>query len=367
MKTLLFTLEYPPFFGGVSRYYKDIVDHWPASAAGKPEILVLHNNEGKLVRKRGLIKWLPAFGELFKILKKEKIEHILVGHILPLGTVAYLVTRITKTPYSVFLHGMDLAFSQKKARRRWLARRILRGAARIICVNSFVAKQAKEVIGESEAGKIIVINPGVEPKLILENKALEEKLKRQFNLEGKTILYCVSRLVKRKGQDKTIEAMALALKEAPELVYVVGGVGPDEDYLKEKIEELPEDCRKSIIFWGETSDEEKWAWWNLSDIFVMPSRNIAGDYEGFGIVYIETNLLGKPVIAGDSGGVRDAVIDGYNGLLVDPEDVDAIARAIIKLAKDKALREELGRNGRERALKEFNWEGQIAKLYRALK
>jgi len=110
------------------------------------------------------------------------------------------------------------------------------------------------------------------------------------------------------------------------------------------------------IFLGKITDEEKWAWMDLCDIFIMPSRNIDDDFEGFGIVYLEANLSGKPVIAGDTGGVRDAVQNGVSGLLVDPENVDEIANAIIKLSKDKELIKKLGEQGRERAIREFNWE-----------
>lgn len=110
-------------------------------------------------------------------------------------------------------------------------------------------------------------------------------------------------------------------------------------------------------------DEEKNLWHSLCDIFVMPARNIAGDFEGFGIVYLEANLAGKPVIAGRSGGVSDAVIDGLNGLLVDPENVNDLSKKIIRLALDHELRQKLGEQGRERALREFNWQKQTEKIY----
>jgi phosphatidylinositol alpha-1,6-mannosyltransferase len=99
----------------------------------------------------------------------------------------------------------------------------------------------------------------------------------------------------------------------------------------------------------------------------MPSRKIQGDVEGFGIVYLEANLAGKPVIAGDSGGVRDAVLDGVNGLMVNPESKGEILGAILKLAGDRKLRRELGARGRQRAIKEFDSKKQVAALFKALK
>lgn len=101
----------------------------------------------------------------------------------------------------------------------------------------------------------------------------------------------------------------------------------------------------------------------MIDIFVMPARNIAGDFEGFGIVYLEANLCGKVVIAGNSGGVPDAVENNINGLLVDPENEEEIAQAIIELCADKNRREKLGEQGRQRALIKFNWKHQVENIF----
>jgi len=72
------------------------------------------------------------------------------------------------------------------------------------------------------------------------------------------------------------------------------------------------------------------------------------------------------VIAGKAGGVGDAVVDGYNGLLVDPENVEAIKKAILTLKDDNDLREKLGRQGRERAASDFDWEKISANFLRGI-
>jgi phosphatidylinositol alpha-1,6-mannosyltransferase len=95
----------------------------------------------------------------------------------------------------------------------------------------------------------------------------------------------------------------------------------------------------------------------------MTSKNIDGDYEGFGIVYLEANLHNLPVIAGDSGGVSDAVSDNFSGLLVDPNDIKDISQTITKLAKDSDLRNKLGGQGRLRVINEFNWKNLAQKFY----
>lgn len=241
---------------------------------------------------------------------------------------------------------------------------ILKRAANIICANSYLADQLAEFYPSAKE-KISIINPGVAIAAPEINPLEIIELRAKYNLTDKLILFSLGRLTPRKGVDQTIKALAQIPKPlSDQIVYFVAGRGQAEKYLHDLV--TPE-WREKIIFLDELTEDKKWLWLAASDIFIMPARNIAGDFEGFGIVYLEANLCGKPVIAGDAGGVRDAVINGYNGLLVDPEDEISIKQAIIKLASDIELRQKLGRQGRERAEKEFNWEKQTAKLLTALK
>lgn len=359
MKTLLFTLEYPPFKGGVANYYNNLVKYWPESK----NMAVLNNNDSKLIKGWLWPKWLLAIWHLWRIAKKEKISYILVGQVLPLGTATWILSYFVNYKYSVILHGMDFTNALQTARKRWITMKIFKKTEKIICANSYVAELVKGVLDDGQAKKVSVVNPGIENKdLRFKNEDLRFKFLKKHNIENKIILFSIGRLVKRKGFDKVIAAMPKVLKQAPNLIYVIAGDGPDKYYLKK----LAED-KENIIFLEKITDEEKWAWLNLSDIFIMPSRQIKEDFEGFGIVYLEANLCGKPVIAGDSGGVRDAVKDKVSGLLVDPEDTNKIADAIIKLAKDKNLREKLGKQGGERVIKEFNWGKQVKKIYEIIK
>lgn len=373
MNILLITLEYPPFKGGIANYYENLIKYWPACAeasADKPElnnIFVLNNNDNKLLKRWLWPKWLPAVWHLYKEVKNKKINHILVGQILPLGTVAYIVSKITKTHYSVFLHGMDLSLAMKIPRKKRLALKILDKSENILCSNSYTASTVNDILGglkntepNKKNVKIYTVNPGISSDLVstisVETKSL---LIKKYDLENKIILFSLGRLVKRKGFDTVIKAWPEILKSNPGLVYIIAGTGPHEKYLKELAKEL----NSSVIFLGSISDGEKWTWLSLCDIFITISRDIDGDYEGFGIVYLEANLAGKPVIAGNSGGVKDAVINNLNGILVDPENKKEITDAILSLSSDPVLREKLGGQGRERVIKEFRWEDKILKIF----
>ncbi len=360
MKTLLFTIEYPPFKGGIANYYGNLAYYWPINE----KIVVLHNNRGQLIRQKGFLRWWPALGILKRKIKESKIDYVLVGQVLPLGTVAYLLSLFKPLDYAVFLHGMDLSYARRSFRKRCLLKCILGRANKIICANNYTAEKLKKLY-PSQAEKVFVANPGISAGVPNIDYSDIEKINEKYNLQNKIVLFSLGRLVRRKGVDKTIQAFVnISDPIADKLVYFIAGEGPDEKYLRNLI---PEPFLKNIIFLGKISDTKKWLYLKRSDIFIMPSRDINGDFEGFGIVYLEANLVSRPVIAGQTGGVADAVVDNYTGLLVDPEDVSSIRKAIVDLANNEEKRKKLGKQGRERALKEFNWEKQSALIVKIIK
>lgn len=345
MKCILLTLEYPPFKGGVANYYGHLVKHWP----DREGIEVINHKK----------HWLLALKSLNLALKKNPGAFVLIGQVLPLGTVAYWRYLIKPYDYGVFLHGMDFTFAMKRPRKRWLAFLSLSKAKKIICANSYVADLVKNWKPEL-AEKIIVINPGIDDASINRLENITPLLQDKYQTRDKVTLLSLGRLVKRKGVDMVIKAIASLNKEMQDKIcYLVVGTGEADSYLKD----LAARENVKVVFTGEVSNSEKWSFLDLCDIFVMPARAIDGDFEGFGIVYLEANLYGKPVIAGRSGGVSDAVVNKETGLLIDPENIEEIAAAIKTLVNNPEERARLGKNGRQRAVSSFLWSNQIKKLY----
>lgn len=349
MKSVLLTLEYPPFKGGVANYYGHLVNNWP----DREGLDVINHQSGH---------WLFAYWRLRKALLANPDAYVLVGQILPLGTVAWLRYLIKPYRYGVFFHGMDFSFALAKPRKVWLMEKILNKSKKIICANSHVAQLVKAWRPDF-SDKIIIINPGVDSSSFnrLENDTL--LLKDKYQTKDKITLLSLGRLVKRKGVDMTIKALATLEDEIKnKICYLVAGSGEADFYLKD----LAVLNKVNAIFTGSVSDLEKWSLLDLCDIFIMPARELTGDFEGFGIVYLEANLYGKPVIAGLSGGVSDAVINQKTGLLVNPESVSEIANAIKILVNSEEERTRLGKSGRDRVLQDFLWSDQIKKLYNNL-
>ncbi len=356
MKILLLTTEYPPFKGGVANYYENLVNAWPSSGS----LAVTDNSQNELIAPSGFWPWRQAFKTVGQRIRSEKIDYLFVGQVLPLGTVAWLLSLLMPIRYAVFFHGMDLSYSLRRAHKKFLTSLIVRRADKIICANTYVKSQIDKYYPQGRA-KTIIINPGVVTEVPEPREELLAHLQVNYGLGAdKITLFTLGRLVRRKGVDKVIAALSgLPDELLKRITYYVGGIGPDEEYLKTAV---PSRLKDKIIFLGELREDEKWAWLCSCDIFIMPARDIQGDYEGFGIVYLEANLCGKPVIAGQAGGVSDAVIDNYNGLMTNPEDIDSVRAAIIKLSLDEELRHRLGQNGRDRAMSQFNWPALAAKL-----
>jgi phosphatidylinositol alpha-1,6-mannosyltransferase len=115
---------------------------------------------------------------------------------------------------------------------------------------------------------------------------------------------------------------------------------------------------EAVVFTGGIPHEDLPAHYAAGDVFAMPCRTRRGgmDIEGLGIVFLEASASGLPVVVGDSGGAKDAVLDGRTGYLVDGRSVGAVADRLIQLLTDDALRERLGANGRNWVEREWRWD-----------
>ncbi|MBP7134420.1 glycosyltransferase family 4 protein [Patescibacteria group bacterium] len=354
---VLVTLDYPPERGGVARYLGNLVK------ASEGVIDTVFVPEGHLSEGPGAIQRVPFFWpiwptwapliRLFYRLGREDDRSALISQVLPVGTAAWLASWIGGTQYSIILHGLDLRLAQRSLQKRWLLRHILVRAEAVFVNSAFVAKEVRELGHSLEP---IILLPGVE-EIPFPTRA---DARARFALpEGRFQLLAVARLVPRKGIDRLIDALALL----PESVYLtVIGSGLDEARLRERALSLGDRVRFETV----ASDEDRNAWYAASDIFVLPTRDEGRDVEGFGIVFIEAALAGLPVVAGRGGGVEEAVIDGETGLLVDPENSEAIAQAIEQLRRDPALMQRYGQHGQDRVKRFFRWSDRAATVLKTL-
>jgi len=377
-RTLLITLDFPPQGGGVANYWKNLCrflnsDDLVVLTSEHEASLEFDQNEKYLIYRKDLFyqakwiypKWLKLLSETIHLVKQEEVKQIVVTHILPCGTVAYIIKKFFNIPYFVSLHGLDAAYAAKSWRKRFLSRLILKNSQGII-VNS---QYTKQLVGQNFKlkcdDKITIVYPC--PNIDYE-EIDEESLnifKKEFRLENKKILLTVARLVKRKGHDYVIKALKQAIETIPNLVYLVVGKGVEESNLKDLV--AGEGLIDKVLFFNDIQNSELPYFYSACDAFIMPSRLMSdGDVEGFGIVYLEANSFGKPAIAGRSGGIPEAVEHARSGLLIDPNSVEEISRAIVSLLNDQDVARQMGEYASCRVIEQFNWTRQASKLINIL-
>ncbi len=362
-KTLLITMDFYPAVGGVSEYYGRLSECMPSGewVVLAPELpvgvfeqsvpYVLYRR--KFFSKMLFPRWLRLVWEIFRIVKKENIRCILVGQVIPVGSAVRIISIFTGIPYIVSLHGMDLGFARKSYRKFKLASLVLRHARSVIVNSSDTARRAMQ-FGVEER-RISIIYPCAD---------IPQDIPIQRSGEHYPVLLTVSRLVRRKGIQFVIEALPHVLRVFPTCKYTVVGGGQ----MRRELTNLAraKGVSDHIEFIGIISKTSKDALYRECDIFVMAPYEDNGDVEGFGMVYLEANSFGKPVIGTRSGGVPDAVVDEETGMLVEEKNGDALAETIIRLANDTAFAQKLGARGRERVKQEFQWSVQAKKLEKIL-
>lgn len=173
-----------------------------------------------------------------------------------------------------------------------------------------------------------------------------EKLRKRFGCDGKTVLLTVARLEKRKGIDQALRALALLKSRGivgEDWRYLIGGRGPELELLRSLTEELK--LTTLVRFLGFIPDADLPALYEAADVFLQPNRDMDGDTEGFGVVFLEAAACGLPVIGGIAGGTADAIDDGQNGVRVDGDSVSQIADAIALLMGNPTMRAAFSRHG----------------------
>jgi phosphatidylinositol alpha-1,6-mannosyltransferase len=277
---------------------------------------------------------------------RDKCSLVVFGKVWPIAAIGPLLRRFG-IRYVAYCHGSEVMdpFGPRKERVR------LNAMLAADCVIANSAYTREYIIGKGVPSEQVVV---IHPKVDIErfDVAVDvEAFKSREGIAGKRTILTVGRLMERKGQHVVIQAMRRVLDEFPDAVYVAVGVGPDRERLESLANELG--VADHVRFPGDRNTLE---FYHACDLFIMPSLDFTskGDIESFGIVFLEANVCKKPVIGGRNCGMMDSVLDGETGLLVDPQNIDEVADAMLRLLRDRAFAEKLGRQGYERARREFS-------------
>ena len=248
---------------------------------------------------------------------------LIVSTHLNFGPVAQIVREFTGVPYVLVAHGIDAWNLNSRSRRK-----ALQNADLVLAVSHYTRDWLVEKIGVDSRRVQILPNTFSPERFTIGTKS--HRLLQKYGLTSRTpVILTVCRLAgaeRYKGYDQMIRALRQILRAVPDTRYLLVGTGPD----LLRIEKLAAEqgVQDAVVLAGFVPDEELCEHYNLCDLFAMPSKA-----EGFGIVYLEALACGKPVLAGNKDGSRDALNDGELGLLVDPDDTNEIAAESIRVLR----------------------------------
>lgn len=278
------------------------------------------------------------------------------GRALPEGITAWLVARLTLHPVVIYAHGEELTTWGHGGKYKAM-RFALRHADRVIANSEYTRDALIKM--DVHPASITLIYPGVDVTRFQPGLACAE-LRQLVGVTGVgKLILSVGRLSRRKGFDQVIQALPALIQTGLDIQYVLIGIGEDYDYLFDLAHKYEVADRVHLL--GHVSPDDLPRWYNACDVFIMPNREINGDTEGFGMVFIEAAACGKPAIAGQAGGTGTAVVDGVTGFRVDGTDTAAVAIALQRILENAQYAQQIGNRALTRAIKQFDWSVVAAK------
>jgi phosphatidylinositol alpha-1,6-mannosyltransferase len=287
------------------------------------------------------------------IVRERNISTVFFGAAAPLGLLSQGLRKAGVQHIVALTHGHEVWWSKV-----WPFTLALKSISRHVNHLTYLGEFTRRAIAQSVTKKaaqsMIKIAPGIDTDHFSPVDAYQ--LRGELGLTHKKVIVSVGRLVHRKGQDVLIEAMPAIIKEVPEAHILMIGEGPYRGYLENRVKALG--LQERVTFIGRIQYADLPRYICVGDLFVMPSRSrLAGlEVEGLGIVYLEASACGIPVIAGNSGGAPDAVLDGETGLVVDGRQKAEVAAAVVELLLDSDRSKAMGIRGRQWIIKDWRWE-----------
>lgn len=366
MKVLVVTNDFPPRVGGVNGYVAELMRRFPpgdvtvfaADWLDAPAFDAPYPQRVVRWPAKGMYPTAPVRDRVEELVRETGADIVLFGAAAPLALMGRSIQRRTGIPYATFTHGVEVWAGQVPVTRGLLGS-VTRGAVLTMGVSDWAVQQLRQVVGPDPW--IELLPPGID-RTRFHPGVSDVDVRERHGLDDHPVISCVARLTLRKGQDKVIRAMPWILREVPDARFLVVGSGPD----RERLEALAHRKKVAdrVVFVGEVPYDVLPQYFRAGDVFAMPcrTRKLGLEVEAFGLALIEASAVGRPVVAGDSGGAPEAVLHGETGLVVDGGEVDEVAEAILELLGDPDKAAKLGARGADRVHRDFTWEALSHRL-----
>ncbi|NEY34001.1 glycosyltransferase [Streptomyces sp. PRKS01-65] len=377
-KTLIVTNDFPPRPGGIQAFLHNIAlrldpqrlvvyaSTWKRGPEGVRATAAFDAEQPFTVVRDATTMLLPTPGATRRavgLLREHGCTSVWFGAAAPLGLMAPALRGAGAERIVATTHGHEAGWAQLPAARH-LLRRIGESTDTLTYLGEYTRSRIAGALTAQAAARMTQLPPGVDEKTFHPASGGDE-VRARLGLTDRPVVVCVSRLVPRKGQDTLIRAMPRILAAEPDAVLLIVGDGPYGKELRRLARETG--VAGSVRFTGAVPWAELPAHYGAGDVFAMPCRTRRGglDVEGLGIVYLEASATGLPVVAGDSGGAPDAVLDGETGWVVRGGVPEEAAERIVTLLGDAELRRRMGERGRAWVEEKWRWD-LLADRLRAL-
>lgn len=361
-RVLLVTNDFPPRRGGIQSYLEQLVTR----LAGVHELTVYAPRwKGadeydaaagfRVVRHPGslMIPEPSVDTRMRRLIESHGIDTVWFGAAAPLALLAPRARKAGAARVVASTHGHEVGWSMLPVARSAL-RRIGESTDVVTFVSRYTRGRFASAFG-SEA-RLEHLPAGVDTDRFRPDPAARAELRARYGLGGRPTVVCVSRLVARKGQDMLIRALPSIREEVPGAALVIVGGGPDLDRLRAMAAE--HQCSEHVVFTEGVPAAELPAHYAMGDVFAMPCRTRGAglDVEGLGIVFLEASATGIPVVAGDSGGAPETVLDGQTGYVVNGRNGEQIVSTISALLAHPDRAAAMGRRGRDWVMQDWQWD-----------
>lgn len=353
---ILFAFEYPPVSGGISRLCGEIgiglardyvrgqvltqAGIAPQASSGLPEVRV---GCRRPFREWRAFRWLR---------KQHRRTPIICGLWYPEGLIAYVAG---VRPLIVLAHGAELLPTVGRWRRplwKMLQRRVLESASLVIA-NSQYTRQLVSRVAPNARVEAIPLAVDAQRFAPRDRQTVKEK----YGVLGRQVLCTVSRIYPYKGHDIVLRALArLGPADRERIVYLIVGKGPYEPSLRRLAFELQ--VESNVRWLGFVSEDHLPEVYSASDLFVLCTRDAPEErsVEGFGLVFLEAQSCGTPVVGTRTGGIPAAIENGHGGWLIAQDDEAALTDIIRQLVHSPESFRSVGMQARERVVREYTWD-----------
>jgi len=369
MKVLLLSEIFPPQNGGSGRWFQEIYSRLPREnvvvAAGEHPAqakfdtthnmnlhrLALTMPQWGLKSVSALRDYWRLFRTVRRIVRSEGVTQIHCGRCLPEGWLAFLLKKFCRVPYVCYVHGEDVESAATSRELSWMVNRVLTNADYLIANSQNTASLLTQNWQLPES-HVKVLHPGCDASRFTP-AARSESVREELGWKDRSVVLTVGRLQERKGHDVMIEALTTIREAIPNVLFAIVGDGEQRERLNELVTELG--VADHVQFLGEVDDETMIRCYQQCDLFALANRQVGRDIEGFGMVLVEAQACGRPVLAGASGGTRETMDIGRTGVVVPCEKADGLATEVTRLLLDRQGLEEMGKAARPWVVEHLDW------------